>query len=228
VKLENLRLAKVGTGAAVRECVAALDAGGVVVLPTRRWYMLCADSTDSQACQRIFDGKGRPAGKPLALVMPSDAAVAQWFSMPAAARCLAEGLWPGDLALWLRWRQPEPARGRWWLGGETAMVTRDPGLLGEVAARTRHPPAASVVSVSDAPDRLEGRPALSPAQVRLFVEKTSIKIDVMVDGGVCPIGRGLSVVDCAGGDLPRLVREGAVHQRALREVLGAKGFDLNM
>lgn len=210
------------------ECVAALNAGGVVVLPTRRWYMLCADSTDSEACRRIFHGKGRSTGKPLALVMPSDSAVAAWFSMPAAARCLAEGLWPGDLALWLRWREPEFARGRWWLGGETAMVTRDPGLLGEVAARTRHPPATSVVSVSDAPDKQERWPALSPVQVRRFIEKTSMNVDVIVDGGVCPIGRGLSVVDCAAGDLPRLVREGAVHERALREVLGSKGFDINM
>jgi L-threonylcarbamoyladenylate synthase len=225
---EPMRLAGAGAGAAVSECVAALDAGGVVVLPTRRWYMLCADSTDSEACRRIFDGKGRSAGKPLALVMPSDAAVAGWFSMPAAARCLAEGLWPGDLALWLRWRNPHSVRGRWWLGDETAMVTRDPGLLGEVAARTRHPPATSVVSVSDGIDEQERRPALSPAQVRRFLEHTSMMVDVIVDGGVCPIGRGLTVVDCAGGDVPRLVREGAVHQRALQEVLGARGLDINV
>jgi tRNA A37 threonylcarbamoyladenosine synthetase subunit TsaC/SUA5/YrdC len=36
-------------------------------------------------------------------------------------------------------------------------------------------------------------------------------VDVIVDGGVCPVGRGLAIVDCVVGDSPRLVREGAVH-----------------
>jgi L-threonylcarbamoyladenylate synthase len=217
----------VRTDTLVSECAAALDAGGIVVLPTRRWYMLCADSTNGDACQRIFERKGRSATKPLALVMPSDAAVAARFSMSAAARCLAEGLWPGDLALWLRWREPESAHGRWWLGAETAMVTRDPWLMGELATRTRNPPATSVISVCHGKNEDERRPALSPAEVRRFIERTATPVDVIVDGGVCPIGRGLTVVDCAAGDTPRLVREGAVHPRALREVLDARGFAMD-
>lgn len=219
-------LASVFLSALVSECVAALDSGEIVVLPTRRWYMLCADSTNGEACRRIFEGKGRSAAKPLALVMPSGAAVAAWFSMSPAARCLAEGLWPGDLALWLRWREPESA-GRWWLGSDRAMVTRDPWLLGEVAARTRNPPATAVVSVSDGENEDERRPALSLTEVRRFVERTAVPVAVIVDGGVCPIGRGLTVVDCAAGDIPRLIREGAVHRRALTEVLGARGFVLD-
>jgi tRNA threonylcarbamoyl adenosine modification protein (Sua5/YciO/YrdC/YwlC family) len=217
----------VWTDAVMSECVAALDAGGIVVLPTRRWYMLCADSTNGEACQRIFDGKGRSRAKPLALVVSSDDAVADRFTISAAARCLANGLWPGDLALSLPWREPASAHGRWWLGAETAMVTRDPWLLGAVAARTRNPPAASVVSVSDGRSEDERAPALSPAQVRRFVDRTATPVDVIVDGGVCPIGRGLTVVDCAAGDTPRLVREGAVHVRALREVLYASGFAMD-
>jgi L-threonylcarbamoyladenylate synthase len=220
-------LTNVRISALVSECVAALDAGGIVILPTRRWYMLCADSTNGDACQRIFDGKGRSVAKPLALVMPSDAAVAAQFSMSAAARCLAESLWPGDLALWLRWREPESGHGRRWLGSGAAMVTLDPWLLGEVAARTRNPPATSVVSISDGKNEDERRPALSPAEVRRFVERTATPVDVTIDCGVCPIGRGLTVVDCAAGDTPRLVRDGAVHPRAVREVLGAMGFAMD-
>jgi L-threonylcarbamoyladenylate synthase len=208
------------------DCIAALDAGQIVVLPTRRWYMLCADSTNGDACRRIFDAKGRSDGKPLALVMPSDTAVAAQFSMSPAARCLAEGLWPGDLALKLPWRAPRPAPDRWWLGSETALVTRDPWLLGEVAAQTRNPPATTVVSVSNGMTEDERQPALSPEEVRRFIERTAVHIAVTVDHGVCPIGRGLTVVDCATSEIPQLLRDGAVHPHALREVLRANRFSL--
>jgi hypothetical protein len=107
-----------------------------------------------------FRREGGSLAKPLALVAASDEAVAARFVMSAAARRLAEGLWPGDLALRLAWR--EPAHGRWWLGTDITMVTRDPGLLGMVAARTRNPPAAAASASATRCDN-ERWPALSPA-----------------------------------------------------------------
>ncbi|MGH3871660.1 MAG: Sua5/YciO/YrdC/YwlC family protein [Pseudonocardiaceae bacterium] len=83
---------RVRTVAEIAECADAVDAGEIVVLPTRRWYMLCADTTHVEVCRRIFEGKGRPTTKPLALVMPSNAAVAAArFSLAAEARRLVEG-----------------------------------------------------------------------------------------------------------------------------------------
>ncbi|MFJ6200059.1 L-threonylcarbamoyladenylate synthase [Micromonospora sp. NPDC092111] len=204
--------------AALDACAAALDAGSVVALPTRRWYMLCADSTDPVACRRIFDAKGRPAGKPLALVMPSTAAVAARFTFSPAAARLAERLWPGDLALLLPWRNPEDGRRHPWLGEGAAMVTRDPGLLGDLAARTRNPPATSVVSRSDGRTPQRRAPALSPAAVQAFAEAYDAPVELLVDGGVCPLGVGLTVVDCAAE--PTVVRVGAVHPRAVEAALG--------
>lgn len=210
---------KIVTSAGISDCVAALDSGGIVVLPTRRWYMLCADSTNGEACRRIFEGKGRATTKPLALVMQSSAAIAAVFRLSAEARSLADGLLPGDLALLLAWSVPESNRDRWWLGLRSAMVTLDPWLVGRVAARTRNPLAMTVVSRSDGTDVVERQPALSPAEVGRFVERTSTPVEILLDSGVCPLGRGLTVVDCTSA--PRLIREGAVHARAISEVLGA-------
>lgn len=201
----------------VAECAAAVDAGGIVVLPTRRWYMLCADSTNGGACERIFEAKGRRRSKSLALVMPSTAAVAERFILSSPARRLAECLWPGDLALLLPWA-PVGRGGPWWLGTATAMVTRDPWLLGELAASTRNPPAVAVVSRSDADDPAERQPALTPAEVERFIARSAIPVATVVDGGVCPLGQGLTVVDCSSST-PQIVREGAVHPRAINAVL---------
>jgi len=205
--------------ALIDECVDKVDGGGIIAVPTRRWYMLCADSANAEACRLIFDGKGRPITKALALVMPSNEAVAARFSLSAGARRLAECLWPGDLALLLPWLLPEDGERQWWLG-KPAMVTRDPWLLGELAARTRNPPATAVVSRSDAKDPVDRQPALTPAEVARFVERTSTPVDLLVDGGICPLGVGLTVVDCA--TTPQVVREGAVHPRAITAALGTE------
>lgn len=198
-------------------CAAVVDAGGVVALPTRRWYMLCADSGDEAACRALFVAKGRPAAKPLALVMPSNAAVAARFVLSPAAGRLATRLWPGDLALLLPWRRAEDAERHPWLGSGTAMVTRDPWLLGGLAARTRNPPATTVVSRSDGRTPAERAPALAPAAVLAFVEAHGAPVELLVDGGLCPLGVGLTVVDCSAE--PTVVRAGAVHPRAVETAL---------
>jgi tRNA A37 threonylcarbamoyladenosine synthetase subunit TsaC/SUA5/YrdC len=199
--------------AAIDVCAAVIDAGGIVVLPTRRWYMLCADSGDEVACRRIFAGKGRPASKPLALVMPSNEAVEARFVLSSEAGRLADRLWPGDLALLLPWRRVEDGQRHPWLGTTTAMVTRDPWLVGDVAARTRNPPAVAVVSRSDGQTRAEREPALSPAAVLAFVEDRGVPVEVLVDGGLCPLGTGLTVVDCSAE--PTVVRAGAVSPKVV-------------
>ncbi|MGI5401441.1 Sua5/YciO/YrdC/YwlC family protein [Streptomyces sp. CA-135486] len=203
--------------AALDACVAVVDAGGIVALPTRRWYMLCADSTDEAACRGIFVGKGRPAAKPLALVMPSNAAVAKRFVLSPDAGRLAERLWPGDLALLLPWRSAKDADQHPWLGTGTAMVTRDPWLLGDLAARTRNPPATAVVSRSDGQTPTKREPALSPAAVAAFAEAHDASVDLLIDGGLCPLSIGLTVVDCSAQ--PIVVRAGAVHPRAVETAL---------
>jgi L-threonylcarbamoyladenylate synthase len=203
--------------AALDACVAVISAGGIVALPTRRWYMLCADSANEAACQRIFTGKGRPVRKPLALVAASSESVAERFVVSPGAARLAERLWPGDLALLLPWRSAEDASGHWWLGREVAMVTRDPGLLGELAARARHTLATAVVSRSDGRTPAERQPALSPAAVLAFAQAHDARVDLLIDGGLCPIGVGLTVVDCSAE--PVVVRAGAVHARAVETAL---------
>ncbi|WP_460494778.1 L-threonylcarbamoyladenylate synthase [Dactylosporangium cerinum] len=179
--------------------------------------MLCADVTDEAACRRIFAVKGRPSVKPLALVLPSDAAVAARFVVSPDAGRLAERLWPGDLALLLPWREEREAGRYPWLGDGPAMVTRDPGPLGALAARTRNPVATSVVSRSDGATAAQRAPALSPAAVLAFAEAYNAPLDVLLDGGVCPLGVGLTVVDCTAE--PVVTRAGAVHARAVEAAL---------
>lgn len=103
----------------------AIENGALVVVPTRRWYMLCADASNDNACQRIFTAKSRPSAKPLCLVVPSLSVASDQFDMSPAAQRLANALWPGDLAMLLRWRDPaHGAAGAHHAGGEAGLRWR--------------------------------------------------------------------------------------------------------
>jgi L-threonylcarbamoyladenylate synthase len=43
----------------------AVEAGRLVIVPTSRWYMICCDASNTDACDRIFAAKQRPADKSL-------------------------------------------------------------------------------------------------------------------------------------------------------------------
>ncbi|MFD7444001.1 L-threonylcarbamoyladenylate synthase [Streptomyces sp. NPDC059909] len=198
--------------------VRALEAGELVIVPTRRWYMICADASNEQACDSIFKGKRRPSGKSLAYVAPSLAACDEHFHLGADARTLASMFWPGDLALLLPWRSPEGAA-RHAAVGSPALTTVAPGVLGELASAAKVPVAATTANISgDAgPDDLG--PAVTVNEVHAFLAASGLTASVIVDGGVCPAANHMTIVDCFTPQA-RLVRTGLVHQRSVSAALG--------
>ena len=194
--------------------VHAVEAGELVVLPTRRWYMICANARDSEVCGQIFAAKGRPRSKSMAYVLPHFTAADELFVMTSPAQRLASAFWPGDLALILRWRDMTLGQQHESVGVPHALVTLDPGPLGELARRSRVPIAATTVNISsDAGPEAPG-PAIATSQVQRFVADTGIDVAFCVDGGLCPLAHHLTIVDCTAGEAV-LVRPGIVHERAI-------------
>src|SRR5688500_7195461 len=89
----------------IDEAAAAVDAGGLVVVPTRRWYMLCGRADRNAVATRIFGIKKRPTDRSLLYVARSYDEATGIFAMNDDARLLADAFWPGDLALLLPWRK---------------------------------------------------------------------------------------------------------------------------
>src|SRR5688500_13044167 len=86
--------------------VQAIEAGELVVVPTHRWYMICANASDADACARILSGKRRPTSKSLVYILPTAGTAAELFALTPQAERLATAFWPGDLAMILPWRDP--------------------------------------------------------------------------------------------------------------------------
>jgi L-threonylcarbamoyladenylate synthase len=167
----------------IDEIVAALRAGGVVVLPTDTVYGLAAMPTSPRAVERVFTLKGRRADVPIA-VLCADAAQALALAEPTpGARAVAERFWPGPLTLVL----PRRAGLELHLGDPAHTIglrVPDHALVQAVAAQT------GPIAVTSA--NRHGEPtAPTAAEVAASLDGEA---DLVVDGGPL-VARASTVVD---------------------------------
>lgn len=177
-----------------------LRAGGLVAVPTETVYGLAGNGLDPDAVGRIYAVKGRPAVKPLSLLVQDAGAMAQYGKqVPKAAYALAERFWPGPLTMVLRAQDcvPEIVRA----GGETVGL-RCPDHPATLALlqKAQLPLAAPSANPSGAPS-----PGTADEVLRYF----DGKIDAVIDGGACGIGRESTIVDLSAAPY-RILREGAL------------------
>src|SRR6185437_5627902 len=85
---------------AIDRAARALVAGGLVIVPTDTVYGVSAALSCPRAVDEIYLVKGRPAEKPIALLVDriEDVEVVA-AAIPEAARTLMARFWPGGLTL---------------------------------------------------------------------------------------------------------------------------------
>jgi tRNA threonylcarbamoyl adenosine modification protein (Sua5/YciO/YrdC/YwlC family) len=186
--------------------VAALERGGVVVLPTDTVYGLAALATDAVATNRLFAVKGRTADVPLAVLCASvdqALALADPQDGPAVATVAARW-WPGPLTLVL----PRRAGLSLHLGephDTIGLRVPDDELIQAVAGRVGPIAATSA--------NRHGRPTAATAlEAR---EQLGDGVDLVIDGG--RIERHSSTVIDATTEPWRVLREGPLDAAAILE-----------
>ncbi|MGX1266862.1 L-threonylcarbamoyladenylate synthase [Streptomyces phaeoluteigriseus] len=200
-----------------------LTGGAVVAVPTPRWYMLAARAADPAATAAILRIKQRPERKPLLLLLDSLPAAQARFLLSTDACALARHLWPGELALRLPWRADAarlPAI------GAPALVGCPEGILGQLLRLTGEPLSGAACSISTPAATADDHPALTANHVASFNAQTGGQITAVVDGGICPQGQHMTIVDCPHGQPARLHREGTVHPRAVAAALTEGALDV--
>lgn len=190
----------------VAVAVAALRAGRPVVLPTDTVYGLCADADSEAACRRAFALKGRPEGRPAALVCADIEALLE--RVPELPEAIVRALLPGPYTLVFA----NPARRFSWLA-EVTIGVRVPDLRGPSAEVL-----AQVGAVMATSANVHGGP--DPRTLDDVPEEIRSGCAVLVDGGELP-GTPSTVLDLTGAE-PRVLREGAVSAaEALSRATGA-------
>jgi L-threonylcarbamoyladenylate synthase len=196
--------------AGIQTAVRLLRRGGVVGMPTETVYGLAADALDPLAVTRIFRLKGRPADNPLIVHLGSAAQLDRVVATSTPlADVLAARFWPGPLTLVLD------------VGDGVPEVTT--GGLRTVAVRVPdHPVAAELLAAFGGPlaapsANRSGRP--SPTTAEHVAADLGDDLEVVLDGGPCPVGVESTVVDARGTE-PVVLREGSISREDLQVAVG--------
>ncbi len=199
------------TGANLDEAARIIRAGGLVAFPTETVYGLGADATSDRAVARLFEVKGRPRLNPLIIHVAGLAAAERQVAFDARAAALARAFWPGPLTLVLA-RRADSEISLLASAGLDTLALRVPNhpvgrALIEAAARPVAAPSANRSG------------EVSPTTAAHVADSLGPAVDMILDGGPCPIGLESTVVDLSG-PRPAILRPGGVSDDEIEAVVG--------
>lgn len=188
---------------------ALLREGRLVAVPTETVYGLAGNGLDEAAVRDIYEVKGRPAVKPLSLMVPGAEAIGLYCEdVPPQAYALAARFWPGPLTLVLKAKPLVPDIVR--AGGETVgLRCPDHPLTLALLQKAGVPFAAPSANPSG-----EESPKSAEA-VRAYFDG---RIAAIVDGGPCGLGRESTLLDLSRRPF-RVLRQGALPEEEIAEAL---------
>lgn len=193
----------------LEDAAALLRKGGLVAVPTETVYGLAGNGLDAAAVERIYEVKGRPAVKPLSLMVPGPEAMDEYCAeVPPAARLLAERFWPGPLTIVLKAKGHIPPIV---LAGGSTVGLRCPQhpMTLELLKRAGVPFAAPSANPSGAES------PKTAEQVRTYFDG---KIEAIVDGGPCGLGLESTIIDMSATPY-KILRQGALPAAEIRAAL---------
>jgi L-threonylcarbamoyladenylate synthase len=191
------------------EASKVILSGGVVAVPTESFYGLAVHALNAKAIERLFAVKGRREDNPLLILLASGETLGSYVTEVS------------DRA----WKLME----RFWPGGLTMVFFADPILppsltagTGKIGVRlSSHPVPRALAEAVGAPitgtsANRSGEPSCSTAEE--VMEAVGEDIDLILDGGRTPGGKGSTVLDVTE-DPPVVLREGIVSRCELGPLL---------
>ena len=192
-----------------------LQEGGLVAFPTETVYGLGGNGLDSEACEKIYIAKGRPSDNPLILHISEFEELNPIVrEISPAAKALMDAFWPGPLTMVFPKSDIVPEKAT---GGLDTVAVRFPS----------HPVARAIIKASGLPiaapsANSSGKP--SPTRASHVEFDLNGKIDMIVDGGAAEWGLESTIVDVSG-EVPMILRPGAVTKEMMEEVVGKVEID---
>lgn len=187
----------------IARAAETLARGGVLAIPTDTLYGLAADALNTDALDRVYVAKGRPADMPLPVLVSGWEQALQVTAVApdteSLARRLAESYWPGSLTMVLPAAPGLPER---LTAGRDTVAVRMPDhpvplALAETLGRPITGTSANRSGEPDITDPDELRRILAP------------RVDGIIVSGPKPVG-GASTIVTVSGDGVSLLREGVL------------------
>lgn len=193
---------------AIDRAAAIIRRGGIVAIPTDTLYALVCDPVNLQAVGRIFAAKGRESNRSLPFLV-SDLIMAEDLMREVNTRffLLARRFWPGGLSIIVSASSKVPLK----VTGNTGRLSmRQPKakIPSALLEKLGHPLIATSANISGQPTCTSGIEAFGVMDGN---------VDLVLDGGTVS-GAGATTVDITETHW-RVIREGAVTQREIADVL---------
>lgn len=200
---------KIITEKNLNEAAKMIAAGKLVAVPTETVYGLACSGLDAQAVEQVYEVKGRPEVKPLALMLHKGAAVTKYCSaVPKQARVLMDKFWPGPLTIVLNSKDIVPDIVR--AGGKTvALRCPDHPLTQALLKKAKLPFAAPSANPSG---------EKSPVTAQEVLGYFDGKISAVVDGGECGLGTESTIIDMSCAPY-KILRRGALPEEEISSAL---------
>ncbi len=194
----------------IKIAVDILKNGGVIAFPTETVYGLGANGLNSIAVAKIFEIKNRPFFDPIILHIGKKEDVKKlWKEINERAEKLIEKFWPGPLTIILPKTEIVPY-----------IVTS--GLETVAVRMPSHPVALEILEKVDFPiaapsANIFGR--LSPTEAIHVEKQIGNKIEIIIDGGKCPVGIESTVIDLTTQE-NIILRPGGIPKEEIEKVIG--------
>jgi L-threonylcarbamoyladenylate synthase len=195
---------------AVDAAIGVLSKARPVAMPTETVYGLAADATDPAAIASIYETKGRPRFNPLICHMADLDMAERYAVFDPISRRLAERFWPGPLTLVLALRPDSAIHPLATAGLDTVGIRVPKGFAGELIRAFGRPLAAPSANSSG---------KISPTTAQHVDADLGDRIDLIIDGGPCPVGVESTILKVEDGRI-RLLRPGGVPAEAIEEATG--------
>ncbi|WP_405726328.1 L-threonylcarbamoyladenylate synthase [Anaerotignum sp.] len=213
--LAKVDLSQPDSAEVIQTAAKILQEGGLVAFPTETVYGLGGNGLDSAACEKIYLAKGRPSDNPLILHISEFEELEPIVrEVSPAAQKLMDAFWPGPLTMVFPKADIVPEKAT---GGLDTVAVRFPS----------HPVARAIIRAAGLPiaapsANSSGKP--SPTRASHVEFDLNGKIDMIVDGGAAEWGLESTIVDVSG-EVPMILRPGAVTKEMMEEVVGTVEID---
>ena len=213
--LAKVDLSRSDSAEVIQTAAKILQEGGLVAFPTETVYGLGGNGLDSAACEKIYIAKGRPSDNPLILHISEFEELNPIVrEISPAAQKLMDAFWPGPLTMVFPKADIVPEKAT---GGLDTVAVRFPS----------HPVARAIIRAAGLPiaapsANSSGKP--SPTRASHVEFDLNGKIDMIVDGGAAEWGLESTIVDVSG-EVPMILRPGAVTKEMIEKVVGTVEID---
>lgn len=197
----------------IQQAAELIQRGEIVAFPTETVYGLGADASNEMAVEKVFEAKGRPADRPLSVLVNNKNALKEYAeNVPIEAKKLVETFWPGALTIILQKKN--------YFAPSVTMGKETIGLR-----MPDHPVALRLIELSQRPlatpsANSSGRP--SPTTAGHVFDDLEGKVAAIIDGGPTSFGIESTIIDLTNPDEPVILRTGEISKKEIERTIDKK------